>query len=34
VEEAQLVIEAAHSCYGKMLAAKSTAKPLPGQRAV
>jgi sulfite reductase (ferredoxin) len=34
VEEAQLVIEAAHSCYGKMLAAKSTAKPLPGQQAV
>ena len=30
VEEAQLVIEAAHSCYGKLLAAKSTPKPLPG----
>jgi len=28
VEEAQLVIEAAHSCYGKLLAAKNTAKPL------
>jgi sulfite reductase (ferredoxin) len=32
VEEAQLVIEAAHSCYGKLLAAKSTPKPLPGQK--
>lgn len=30
VEEAQLVIEAAHSCYRKLLAAKSTPKPLPG----
>ena len=28
VEEAQLVIEAAHSCYGKLLAAKNTVKPL------
>ena len=28
VEEAQLVIEAAHSCYGKLLAAKSTIKPI------
>src|SRR5258706_6163413 len=28
VEEAQLVIEAAHSCYGKLLAAKNPAKPL------
>ena len=28
VEEAQLVIEAAHSCYGKLLAAKSAPKPL------
>ncbi|MBI2333792.1 MAG: nitrite/sulfite reductase, partial [Chloroflexi bacterium] len=29
VEEAQLVIEASHSCYGKLLAAKNTAvKPL------
>ncbi len=28
VEEAQLVIEAAHSCYGKLLAAKNSAKPL------
>jgi sulfite reductase (ferredoxin) len=27
VEEAQLVIEAAHSCYGKLLAAQSTLKP-------
>jgi hypothetical protein len=25
-----LVIEAAHSCYRKLLAAKSTPKPLPG----
>jgi sulfite reductase (ferredoxin) len=31
VEEAQLVIEAAHSCYGKLLAAKSTPKPIPGE---
>ncbi|HSB02524.1 MAG TPA: nitrite/sulfite reductase [Anaerolineales bacterium] len=31
VEEAQLVIEAAHSCYGKLLAAKSMPKPLPGR---
>lgn len=30
VEEAQLVIEAAHSCYGKLLAARSTPKPIPG----
>lgn len=30
VEEAQLVIEAAHSCYGKLMAEKSAAKPLPG----
>jgi sulfite reductase (ferredoxin) len=28
VEEAQLVIEASHSCYGKLLAAKSTVKPI------
>src|SRR5689334_8504873 len=28
VEEAQLVIEAAHSCYGKLLAAKNAPKPL------
>jgi sulfite reductase (ferredoxin) len=33
VEEAQLVIEAAHTCYRKLLAAKSTPKPLPGQKA-
>jgi sulfite reductase (ferredoxin) len=32
VEEAQLVIEAAHSCYGKLLAAKNTPRPLPGQK--
>jgi sulfite reductase (ferredoxin) len=31
VEEAQLVIEAAHSCYGKLLAAKSTLNVLPGK---
>jgi sulfite reductase (ferredoxin) len=31
VEEAQLVIEAAHSCYRKLLAAKSAPKPLPGK---
>ena len=30
VEEAQLVIEAAHSCYGKLLAAKSMPKSIPG----
>ena len=30
VEEAQLVIEAAHSCYRKMLASKSTPKQLSG----
>ena len=34
VEEAQLVIEASHSCYGKLLAAKSTAKPLSGQQGI
>ena len=28
VEEAQLVIEAAHSCYRKLLASKSTIKPI------
>ncbi len=28
VEEAQLVIEAAHSCYGKLLAVKNSPKPL------
>ena len=28
VEEAQLVIEAAHSCYGRLLAAGNTPKPL------
>jgi sulfite reductase (ferredoxin) len=32
VEEAQLVIEAAHSCYRKLLAARSTLKPLPMNR--
>jgi len=32
VEEAQLVIEAAHSCYGKLLAAKTTLIALPGQQ--
>jgi sulfite reductase (ferredoxin) len=31
VEEAQLVIEAAHSCYGKLLAARNTVQPLPGK---
>lgn len=31
VEEAQLVIEAAHACYGKLLAAKSTLNVLPGK---
>lgn len=31
VEEAQLVIEAAHGCYGKLLAAKSTLNVLPGK---
>jgi sulfite reductase (ferredoxin) len=31
VEEAQLVIEAAHSCYGKLLAARNTIQPLPGK---
>jgi len=30
VEEAQLVIEAAHSCYRKLLAAKSSPKQLSG----
>jgi len=30
VEEAQLVIEAAHSCYRKLLAAKSATKQLSG----
>ncbi len=30
VEEAQLVIEAAHSCYGKLLAAQTLPKPIPG----
>jgi len=31
VEEAQLVIEASHSCYGKLLAAKSSPRLLPNQ---
>jgi sulfite reductase (ferredoxin) len=31
VEEAQLVIEAAHGCYGKLLAAQSLPKPIPGR---
>ena len=30
VEEAQLVIEAAHSCYGKLLAAQILPKSIPG----
>src|SRR5258706_543991 len=34
VEEAQLVIEAAHSCYGKLLATNSTIRPLPGQQGI
>jgi sulfite reductase (ferredoxin) len=30
VEEAQLVIEAAYGCYGKLLAERTVLKPLPG----